>query len=157
MQGLPRQMRLAGAALLVALLAVSCTSDPAFWSGVAAGLAQASAPPYSSPSGDLLIFGGKNHDVFLGCLGCSEFSSNSVLNEYGRHGNPYGSTSILNAYSQYGSKYSSYSACNEYATYPPVVVDQQGNFYGHLTVSDYKNPIRNETIRAWLAGVCASH
>lgn len=158
MQSLPRQMRLTRAALLLCLVVLtSCTSDPAFWSGVAAGLAQASAPTYTSSPRDLLIFGGKNHDVFLGCLSCSEYASNSVLNEYGRYGGSYGSTSILSAYSQYGSKYSTYSACNEYATYPPVVVDEQGNFYGYLTLNAYKNPIRNDTIRAWLAGVCADH
>lgn len=156
MQGLRRQVQIAGI-VLVALLLASCTSDPAFWSGVAAGLAQASAPTYASSSRALLVFGGPNHDVFLGCLNCSEYASNSIFNQYSRFGSSYSSTSISNAYSQYGSKYSSHSACNEYASDPPVVVDEQGNFYGHLTVSDYKNPIRNDTIRAWLAGVCAGH
>jgi hypothetical protein len=52
---------------------------------------------------------------------------------------------------------SQFSACNEYANYPPVVVDRAGNFYGYLTLNEYKNPTRNEVVRAWLAGVCASH
>jgi hypothetical protein len=143
--------------VVVALAALCGCSDPAFWSGVAAGAAQASAPQQTVASTELLVFGGKDHDVFLGCLNCSEYSSNSVLNQYGRFGNPYSSTSILNAYSPYGSKYSSYSACNEYASSPPVVVDRSGNFFGHLTVSEYKNPLRSDVVRAWLAGVCASH
>jgi len=144
------------ALLLSVLILTACTSDPAFWSGVAAGLAQASAPAYSS-SPDLLVFGGRGHDVFLGCLSCSEYASNSIFNQYSQHGSSYGTASILNAYSEYGSKYSTYSACNEYANHPPVVVDKQGNFYGYLTLNDYKNPIRNDSVRAWLAAVCADH
>ena len=143
--------------LLVTLLLNACTSDPALWSGLAAGLAQASAPTYVPVSQELLVFGGQKHDIFLGCLSCSEYATNSIFNQYSPYGSAFSSTSVLNGYSQYGSKYSAYSACNEYASYPPVVVDRQGNFYGYLTTNNYKNPIRNDTLRAWLAGVCAAH
>ncbi len=85
----------------------------------------------------LLIFGGRDHKVFLGCLNCSEYDSSSVWNEYGNYGSPYGSRSIWNEYGEYGSEYGNYSPWNEYALYPPVVVDAEGNFYGYLTVNDY--------------------
>jgi hypothetical protein len=139
----------------IAALLTGCASDPAFWSGVAAGLGNAGAP--TTVSRELLVFGGQGHDVFLGCLNCSEYASSSVLNQFGRFGSAYSSTSILNPYGQFGSKYSSFSACNEYALNPPVVVDQQGNFYGYLTLNQYKNPVNNGAIRAWLVGVCANH
>jgi hypothetical protein len=124
---------------------------------MAAGLAQASVtPPMGLGSSELLVFGGQSHDVFLGCLNCSQYASSSVSNQFGAFGSPYSATSILNAFGTYGSKYSQFSACNEYASYPPVVVDRAGNFYGYLTLNEYKNPTRNEVVRAWLAGVCAS-
>jgi hypothetical protein len=30
-----------------------------------------------------------------------------------------------------------YSACNQYASDPPVIVDQDGQFYGRLTLNSY--------------------
>lgn len=87
----------------------------------------------------LMIFGGDDHDVYLGKLNASEYDSESIWNEYGSYGNSYSSTSIWNEYSSYGSDYSSYSPFNEYATYPPVIVDAQGNFYGYFTVNEYKS------------------
>ncbi len=45
--------------------------------------------------------------------------------------------------------------CNQYASDPPVVVDEQGNFYGYLTVNPYyPKAIKSESIRDWLKGVC---
>lgn len=70
----------------------------------------------------LMIFGGDNHDVYLGKLNASEYDSESIWNEY----------------SSYGSDYSSYSPFNEYAAYPPVIVDAKGNFYGYFTVNEHK-------------------
>lgn len=91
----------------------------------------------------LLIFGGKNHDVYLGKLNASEYDSESIWNEYGKYGNSYSSNSIWNEYGTYGSEYSSYSPFNEYASYPPVLVDKQGNFYGYFTVNEYKSKRAN--------------
>lgn len=69
----------------------------------------------------LLIYGGSDHDVFLGKLNADCYDSESIWNEYGT----------------YGSKYSSYSPWNEYASTPPVVVDSRGNFYGYLTANEF--------------------
>jgi hypothetical protein len=105
----------------------------------------------------VMIFGGEDHKIYLGCLSCNEYASDSVLNEYGSHGSPYESESIFNRYGEYGSRYQSYSACNPFASDPPVIVDEDGNYYGRLTINKFKGPIRSQTVRAWLAGVCADH
>lgn len=87
----------------------------------------------------LLIFGGRNHDVYLGCLTCNDYNSESIWNSYSKYGNNYNSNSIWNDCGNYGSDYSDYSPWNERANYPPVVVDSDGNFYGYLTRNKYNN------------------
>lgn len=86
----------------------------------------------------LLIFGGVDHDVFLGVLNASNMDSSSIWNAYGNYGNIYNATSIWNSYGTYGSEYSSTSPFNSYASNPPVVVDRSGNFYGYLTLNTSK-------------------
>jgi hypothetical protein len=85
---------------------------------------------------ELLLFGGSGNKEFLGCLNCSEYSSNSVWNNYSTYGwgNSYG---IWNPYGNFGGKYSSYSACNEYSSNGPVIVDREGKFYGTLSINEY--------------------
>jgi len=105
-----------------------------------------------------MLFGGEDHKVYLGCLSCNEYASDSVLNRYGDHGSRYSDTSIFNKYGDYGSRYSSYSACNPYASDPPVIVDEEGGFYGRLTVNKYHpQRTRSEGLNAWIAGVCIDH
>jgi hypothetical protein len=103
-------------------------------SSAAAGVAGASAPQSLAK---LMIFGGLDHKTYLGCLSCNEYASDSVFNSYGSNGSPYSSQSIWNHYSEFGSPYSTYSACNPYASDPPVIVDQNGSYYGRLTVNEY--------------------
>lgn len=105
-------------------------------------------------SPELLLFGGRDHRVFLGCLNCSEYDSGSVFNKFGDHGSPYATDSIFNRYGDYGSPYSDSSACSRYASDPPIVVDRQGNAYGRLTVNRFAYQISNPSIVAWLNGVC---
>lgn len=85
----------------------------------------------------LMLFGGDNNKQYLGCLNCDEIASDSIFNEYGRYGNKYSATSIWNRYGQYGSSYSQYSPWNAFASNPPVIVDEDGNFYGYFTVNEY--------------------
>jgi hypothetical protein len=61
----------------------------------------------------------------------------------------------MNRYSEFGSLYSATSACNQYASDPPVIVDEQGTYYGRLTMNQYRRdgPPTPE-LKAWLAGVC---
>jgi hypothetical protein len=86
----------------------------------------------------LLLFGCGSHDTFLGCLNCSKYDSASVCNKYGGHGSKYGDNSIWNKYGSFGSKYSDESPWNKYASNPPVVVDNDGGFYGYFTANKYK-------------------
>ena len=110
----------------------------------------------SAAGGALQIFGGKDHKVFIGCLTCSKYDSDSVFNMYGSFGGRYSSTSIINSYSDYGSRYSSYSACNVYASDPPIVTGGEGGYYGKLTLNTFaRDAITNSTIVAWLTGVCS--
>lgn len=91
----------------------------------------------------LYIYGGEDHDVFLGKLNASKYDSKSIWNEYGTYGSEYNTNSIWNEYGTYGSEYSSYSPFNSYASYLPVIVDEEGNFYGYFTVNKYKSKRAN--------------
>lgn len=71
----------------------------------------------------LMLFGGNNNKVYLGCLSNSEYATDSIFNEYGLHGSVYAVNSIWNTVSIYGSSYSQYSSWNRYASNPPVIVD----------------------------------
>lgn len=92
---------------------------------------------YNSQSQTYLIFGGDNHDVFLGCLNCNPYDDGSIWNSYGDYGSTYSDKSIWNSYGDYGGEYSDNSPFNEYASYPPVIVDPDGNFYGYFTADEY--------------------
>lgn len=85
----------------------------------------------------LLLFGGTDHRTFLGCLNCSPTDSTSVCNQFGSHGSPFSSNSIWNAYGQHGGQFSNTSPFNPYASRPPIIVDRNGNSYGHLTANAY--------------------
>jgi hypothetical protein len=114
-------------------------------------LVVAVTPSIVVASGDLLLFGGPGHRVFLGCFGCSKYHPNSVYNQYGLYGNSYGVNSIWNSYGLYGSPYSVWSACNPNAIDPPVVVDEDGVFYGRLTLNLYHpQAIRESGVVNWL-------
>lgn len=97
--------------------------------------------PLAAISKDLLVFGGDNHDEFLGCITCSEYDSSSICNEYGTYGNEYSTDGMFNEYSGYGNEYSSDSPWNEYSTSDsvPVVVDRDGGFYGYFTINEYRS------------------
>ncbi len=139
-------------ALPLALLSAGCSA--AATAGFLQGFAEASNP--QPPAAELLIFGGANHDVFLGCLTCSQYDAASVLNGYGQHGSRYASNSIVNKYSPYGNPYSNQSACNPYTSTAPVIVDRAGNYYGELTVNQYNSKrTRIGAALRWLANVCA--
>ncbi|HEX4275843.1 MAG TPA: hypothetical protein VHZ74_10830 [Bryobacteraceae bacterium] len=137
------------------------SSRPSFMQSLAIGLAAAtanqpvpSAAQVQEASVALLLFGGEGHKVFLGCLNCSKFDANSVLNQFGQHGSQYATESVFNRYGEFGSAYSTYSACSQYATDPPVIVDQAGRYYGRMTVNRYNDPTRLGYYAAWIAGVC---
>jgi hypothetical protein len=104
--------------------------------------------------GHLLIFSGGNHDVFLGCLTCNETDPASVHNSVGIYGSEVGPNSVLNDVGRYGSDVSPTSACNTLAFDPPIVVDEDGNYFGLLSVNDMKpGRITDEAVLRWLYGV----
>jgi len=142
---------------LFLMLAASCEfACSPFAAGVASGVAGPRVP--TAPAGSsarLMIFGGEGHRTYLGCLNCSEYASDSVLNRYGPHGSPYATDSIFNRYGTYGSPYSTSSPCSPYGGDPPVIVDEGGNSYGRLTVNVYATErTKLGYWSAWIAGVC---
>jgi hypothetical protein len=103
----------------------------------------------------IMIFGGEDHKVYLGCLNCTQYASDSVQNKY-TFGSQYQSESIFNRYGEYGSPYSDTSACNRYASDPPVIVDESGGFYGRLTINkSHSEATHSEALLSWIEGVCS--
>jgi hypothetical protein len=94
-------------------------------------------------------FNGSEYE-YLGSI-ANEFNSNSIGNEFGSYGSEFSSKSIFNDFSKFGSSYSSYSAFNEYTSRPPVLVDEDLNLVGYLTLNTYKSP----SINPWVALLCA--
>lgn len=87
----------------------------------------------------LHLYGGSNQDQYLGCLNCDTFDKDSIWNSFGDYGNILSSKSIWNVNGNYGNTYSTYSPWSSYASYPPAIVDQDGQFYGYLTLNPYKS------------------
>ena len=90
------------------------------------------------------IFGYDTSDdvyIFIGAIS-NEFGSDSIANEFGA-GNEYSSDSIFNEYGDFGSEYSSESAFNEFASNPPILIDDDNEFVGYLTLNEYKTPYIN--------------
>lgn len=88
---------------------------------------------------NLHLYGGKDHDDYLGCLNCTKYDSNSIWNEYGKYGSIYESKSIWNKYGTYGNEYNFGSPWNPYSNDTPIVVDKDGKFYGYFTINKYKS------------------
>jgi hypothetical protein len=102
-----------------------------------------------------MLFGGRDHKTYLGCLNCSKFDTDSIFNEFGPHGSAFETDSIFNRFGDFGSSFSDYSPCNRFASDPPVIGDPQGNFYGRLTINALQpEKTRSEYWSAWIAGVC---
>jgi len=83
----------------------------------------------------LLLYAGKNHDEFIGCLNCGNFDDGSVCNTFGDYGSQFSDMSIWNNFGDYGSRFSDKSPWNKNASYPPVIVDKDGGFYGYFAAN----------------------
>lgn len=92
----------------------------------------------TSNSNALLLFGGNNHKVFLGCITCNKYDAASIWNSYGNYGSKYSNSSIWNEHGEYGSEYSSYSPWNPHGANPPIIVNNAGNSFGYFTVNQIK-------------------
>lgn len=112
------------------------------------------AEPSAAGTDDLLLFGGANYEVFLGCL-CDEQRPDSVFNMLGEHGSHLSATSIRNKFAPYGSNYDETSACNAAATKPPRLVAADGKSLGLLTLNaKLKKGISVPQVTDWLARMC---
>jgi hypothetical protein len=122
------------AAVIVGLLAYGLAANPELTGEEGRAINGSSAQPQEAK---LMIFGGQDHRVYLGCLSCSELEKDSVFNALGSAGSRVSTESIWNPVGQYGSPSAlfSYSACNSVAKDPPVIVDQDGTAYGRLTLN----------------------
>ncbi len=102
-----------------------------------------SASPALAVDGPLLLFGGRNHEEFLGCLNCYRSEPYSVWNDRREYGDPKNENSIWNQKGPYGSRTSSLSPWNPRSSNPPLVVDRLGNLYGYFTLNrSYPKRIR---------------
>jgi len=128
----------------------SCSSITAISSLLATLLA---TPAFAG--GDLLLYGGSDRTVFLGCFTCGKFDEASIGNKFSTYGNRFSSESIFNRFGSYGSKFSDESICNPRASYPPVVVDEDGNFYGYLTINlSERDAVEIPELQGLVIGVC---
>ena len=112
-------------------------------------------PAHRSDEDEIVLYGGPDHATYLGCVNCSRYDSASVLNDQGPYGSYDSATSIANPSSVFGSPYSEYSACNLFATDPPIIVDDQGNYYGTLSVNLRQPSPPTDVLQAWLVRLCA--
>jgi hypothetical protein len=94
----------------------------------------------------LLLFGGNDHETFLGCVNCSQFEATSICNQFGQFGSQFQSNSIWNMFGAYGRKFNNNSPWNQFSQGSVAVVDKNGNFYGYLTAN--KNAGKRTTIVA---------
>lgn len=64
-----------------------------------------------------------SHDMkaYLGLISSNCFRYESIVNDFGPHGNPFSQTSITNDFGPYGNPFSHTSAFNEFATHPPAI------------------------------------
>ncbi|HXK20335.1 MAG TPA: hypothetical protein VNG33_21140 [Polyangiaceae bacterium] len=110
--------------------------------------------PTSTAGYEWQVFGGPNHEVFLGCL-CDERRTDSVFNLMGEHGSDLSPVSIRNKFAPYGSNSDDTSACNAAATHPPVVLASDGKSLGLLTENpSLKRRISAPPVTDWLARMC---
>lgn len=85
----------------------------------------------------ILIYGGENNEVFLGCLNCDKFDEESIWDFNNEYGSSFGKYSIWNKFKDYGGVNGEYSPFNKFTGNAPKLVDAKGNFYGYLTVDKF--------------------
>ena len=85
-----------------------------------------------------MLFGGRGHKTYLGCLNCSSDARDSIWNESGAYGHcPIGGDSLYCIVSDFRTIVGNYSACSFSAKDPPVIVDHAGNSYGRFSAAAY--------------------
>lgn len=107
-------------------------------------LSKAKAGDYCMYKG-MYIFAQDSKEQYLGLITDNEFSTESIINEFGSYGSELSSTSIRNELSPYGSELSSYSAYNSLTSTPPIIYryDSANRTYvavAYLTKNTFKTP-----------------
>jgi hypothetical protein len=87
----------------------------------------------------LMVFGGSDHKVYLGCLSCDPSERDSIFNRAGPYGHCpiFGDTLFCRGpFKSFGTTgpFQNLSACALGALNPPVIVDESGNYYGRFSV-----------------------
>ncbi len=117
--------------------------------------ADPSSPFFAGEGVKLMLFGGIEHNAYLGCLSCYSTHRESIFNVAGPFSATTGNASLMSRDGLFGKSSGPYSPCSPYAQFPPVMVDQTGKFWGYLTTGSTK-PGRNtsESVVAWLRTFC---
>jgi hypothetical protein len=98
----------------------------------------------------LLLFGGRDHKTFLGCLNCVDTSENSVCNDVGKFGSSVMTDSIWNSVGPFGSDVMQYSPWNSVSDSGPIIVDSDGRSYGYFST----NSVHHDRTRiGWLVAI----
>jgi hypothetical protein len=111
---------------------------------------------FMGPRGDaqgakaLLLFGGRDHKTFLGCLNCVDTSDTSVCNDVGNYGSDVAENSIWNDVGPYGSDVSTTSPWNDVSQDAPIIVDRSGKSYGYFSANDVHH---DRTRIDWLVAI----
>lgn len=87
---------------------------------------------------DLLLYGGKDYEEFLGCLSCGKYDKQSICNKFEDYGSVFSAKSIWNKDGKFGYKYNKESPWNKFSTNPPKVMDENGRFYGFFAANKYQ-------------------
>ena len=85
----------------------------------------------------MMLWGGEKDEIYLGCLNCTQYHSESVWNEEGVYGTKMNNLSIWSEFSDFGNEFTDMSPWNEYAAHPPKILDESGGFYGYFTRNPY--------------------
>ena len=101
----------------------------------------------TSVFGQQLYLYSSDNNQYLGCLNCSEFSSESICNEFGTYGSEFNSESIWNDFGTYGSEFSSYSPWNEFSSQGPKIVNSEGNYYGRFSINTFSGFENSEELK----------
>ena len=110
----------------------------------------AGAPRSGAQTKALLLFGGVDHKIFLGCLNCSSLDNSSVCNQLGKFGSSLESNSIWNSLGTFGSSLSEYSPWNSLSDSAPIIVDEDGKSYGYFSTNSLHH---DHTQIDWLVAI----
>lgn len=96
----------------------------------------------------LHIYGGKNHDQYLGCLTCSNDQLKSIWCTFGDYGSRHMPNAIWNELGKYGSANNKYSPFNVKAKYPPIILDDHKRSHGYFTINKNNQQRSNNYLAA---------